>query len=97
MLTFAVPACESSAWGNLRKRPQVPRAEMLKTTPRALWAGYSLAGLTDVHGLPQCHFRGQWVVPMRSTATQGTRGVWLKVSGRQGSSVVRVLKALVVK
>lgn len=97
LLTFAVPACEDSAWGNLRKRSKVPRAEMLKAAPRAQWHGYSLAGLVDMHGVPQCHFRGQWVVPMRGVNAQGPRGVWLKVSGRKGSSVVRLLKAISAK
>lgn len=90
--TFVVPACDDSEWGNLRKRAQVARPEMLKLTPRAAWQGYSLAGLALTHGAPLCHFRGQWLVPLRGPAAVGTRGVWLKVSGRDGSSVVRLLE-----
>ena len=90
--TFVVPACDDSEWGNLRKRAQVARPEMLKLTPRADWHGYSLAGLALTHGAPLCHFRGQWLVPLRRPAAVGTRGAWLKVAGRSGSSVVRLLE-----
>ncbi len=92
LVAFAVGDCESGPWGNLRKRSQVPRKEMLALTPRASWHGMTFAGLITTHGAPICHFRGQWLFPLRSTQSGPRRGVWLKASTKAKSSVVRLLE-----
>ncbi|MCO4761234.1 MAG: hypothetical protein KC502_07005 [Myxococcales bacterium] len=97
IVLFATPACDASVWGNLRKRVQVPRAEMLKLLPRPEWTGQSLASLIDRHGAPLCHFRGQWLLPLRTEKSGSPRGVWLKVAKRGGSAVVRLLEPPTVK